>query len=252
MPEPLPEPLHPDFEGLSVRPGELRVAAAAGEFGLLNLLAFGGARDRVPHVPAEVGAIGDVVLWESTGAADALPFWNTNYHSDVYLVLLHGEVRVEFKEPERETLRGTCIGRTGDLLKLPRGIAHRTFSTNGRRRISLELLRRNPHWHSLGRGDGVPAASSTRLGGFEITVGGEHTTVRTAVDEVRTPNGFLRRGLMALIAYELHLDHNEFEGGFVVHDLGETTVLKTPHHQETFPNLAVLALLKAVAARLEG
>ncbi len=241
-------PLHEDFSMLSVEPGEMDVTGPVERFGLVNLLAFGGAPDRTPHVPAQLGELANTIIWESTGASDALPFWNTNYASDVYLALLHGEVRVEFKEPEREVRYGHYLGRTGDLLRLPRGIAHRTFSTNGRRRISLELLERNPFWADIGRHAGVQPATGTTLGGFTFEVTHDEATVRTPSDVVVTPPDFLRRGLGALVAYELHLDHNEFEGGFVVHDRGERTLLKTPEYQEEFDNGAVLALFKAILA----
>jgi len=240
--------MHEDFGTLSVEPGEMAVSQWVERFAMVNVLAFGGAPDRAPHVPVQLGELGDVVIWESTGAADALPFWNTNYTSDVYLVLLHGEVRVEFKEPEGDRLLGHYIGRTGDMLLLPKAIAHRTFSTNGRRRISLELLARNPRWAEIGALADVPAAGMT-LGGFGFAVDGPTAVVTTPQDTVRTPLGFLRRGLGALVAYELHLDHNEFEGGFVVHDQGRTSVLKTPAYQESFDNASVLALFKAVLAQ---
>lgn len=241
-------PLHPDFAGLDIEPGERHVTGPVESFGLVNVLAFGGAPDRVPHVPTQLGELGDVVIWESTGASDALPFWNTNYASDVYLALLYGEVRVEFKEPEEDVRYGYYLGRAGDLLRLPKAIAHRTFSTNGRRRISLELLARNPFWADIGRRAEVSAAPTTTLGGFAFELEGEWATVTTPGDAIRTPLHFLRRGLGALVAYELHLDHNEFEGGLVVHDKGRTTVLKTPRHQESFDNAAVLALFKAILA----
>ena len=44
---------------------------------------WGAAVDVHPHVPTKVGQVGTAVLWESTGAADALPFWNTNLRGDV-------------------------------------------------------------------------------------------------------------------------------------------------------------------------
>lgn len=242
-------PLHRDFAALSVEPGEMAVSGPVERFSLVNVLAFGGAEDRVPHVPTQLGELGDVVVWESTGASDALPFWNTNYAGDVYLALLHGEVRVEFKEPESAAGYGHYVGRTGDLLRLPKGIAHRTFSTNGRRRISLELVLRNPYWAGIGRHADVPAAETTALGGFDVAVGAEEVTVTTPADQVRTPRHFFLRGLRALVAYELHLDHNEFEGGFVVHDQGDRTWLKTPGYRESLDNAAVLGLFKAILAR---
>jgi hypothetical protein len=106
---------------------------------MVNVIAFGGAADRHPHVPAELGRLGGVAIWESTGDNDALPFWNTNLVDDVYLYLVYGEVRVDFKELEGEGLLGSYAGPTGDLMRLLKGVAHRTFSTNGQRRISLEL-----------------------------------------------------------------------------------------------------------------
>src|SRR5215212_8536463 len=92
--------MHPDFAHLKIRPGTMAIEAGAPEglFALTNILAFGGAAAKGAHMPAIVGQVGDVVLWESTGAPDALPFWNTNYTCDVHLLLMDGEVRMEFKE----------------------------------------------------------------------------------------------------------------------------------------------------------
>lgn len=236
--------LHEDFADLRVVPGELRVTGRHEQFSLVNLLAFGGVPDRPPHVPAVVGELGDVTLWESTGASDALPFWNTNYGSDVYLFLVHGEVRIAFKEPESDTGYGDCLARTGDLVKLPKAIAHRTYSTSGKRRISLELLARNPLWARLGERADVEPAVLPEIGGFRFDVTDEVTTIETPSDSVATPTHFLRRGLAALVAYELHLDHNEFEGGFVVHDQADHVMLKTPGYSETLPPAAVLAVFK--------
>ncbi len=79
-----------------------------------------------------------------------MPFWNTNFHCDVYRYLVHGSVRVEFKETEGDEHYDQYVARTGDLFKLPKDVAHRTYSGDGKRRISLEILERNPHWASIG------------------------------------------------------------------------------------------------------
>jgi hypothetical protein len=243
--------LHPDFEHLRIRPGDMRLdgSADASQFGLLNLLAFGGAVDTRPHMPALIGQVEDVVLWESTGAADALPFWNTNYAGDVYLLLVEGEVRVEFKTPETDDHLATYIARTGDLMKLPRAIAHRTFSTSGKRRISLEIVKRNPLWDRLGEHAAVAPSSDDRLGGFTFEFDAETVLVRSPGDTVRTSREFFFKGLRVLVAYELHLEHNEFEGGFSVHDLDATAVLKTRAHRETFSPAEVIGLFKGILAR---
>ena len=119
--------MHPDFAHLEVRPGVMAVSGPVEKFSLEDMLAFGGAADKGAHYPAIVGEIDDVVIWESTGAADALPFWNTNFSCDVNLYLVESEVRMEFKEPESDAHFGHYLGRTGDLMKMPRAIAHRTF-----------------------------------------------------------------------------------------------------------------------------
>jgi hypothetical protein len=243
--------MHPDFSHLVVRPGEMTLApgADAQQFGLLNLLAFGGAADKGAHMPAIVGQLGEVVLWESTGAADALPFWNTNYAGDVYLLLLEGEVRVDFKQPETDRHLGTYLARTGDLMKLPGGIAHRTFSTSGKRRISLEIVRRNPLWERIGEHAGVVPLDQDGLGEFRFLRNGDAVVVQTPRDEVRTDLGFFVRGLRVLLAYELHLEHNEFEGGFVVHDRDQHVELKTRGYQQSFAPAAVIALFEGLVAR---
>ncbi len=92
--------LHADFGSLAAHPGEAHITDRHELFNIVNVIEFGGGGvERATHVPTEVGAVGPVAIWESTGAADGLPFWNTNFQSDVYLYLVHGSVRVEFKEP---------------------------------------------------------------------------------------------------------------------------------------------------------
>lgn len=238
--------MHPDFAHLSVQPGEMVITGPPEQFSLLNILAFGGAADKGAHLPAIVGELDDIVIWESTGAPDALPFWNTNYRCDVYLFLASGEVRMEFKEPESDRHYGHYLGRTGDLMKLSRAIAHRTFATNAKRRISLELLKRNPLWARIGEHADVQPAATTALGGFRFDLAGEQIVVESPGDRALTDRGFFLRGLRVLTAYELHLEHNEFEGGFVVHDLGERVALKTRNHAETFGHAEVLALFKGL------
>lgn len=244
-------PLHPDFAELAVDPGSAEVTGDPSLFGLVNVIAFGGAADRHPHVPAELGRIGGVAIWESTGADDALPFWNTNLAGDAYLYLIHGEVRVEFKEVEGPGRLGTYLGHTGDLMRLPKDVAHRTYSANGRRRISLELVPHDPRWASLDWVASVPASEDLAAGGLRIEPSAGSTTIRLDGREVSTSSSFLLRGARALVAYGLHLGHNEFDGGFVVSDGPDEAVMKVADRELRLPYEQAVALLKGVILRLE-
>lgn len=241
-------PLHPDFGDLQVTPGEAHLTDPSELYDLVNVVAFGGAPDRATHVPAELGSVGPVVFWESTGAADALPFWNTNFQSDVYLYLVHGCVRVEFKKTEGTERYGQYLARTGDLFKLPKDIAHRTFSGDGKRRISLEILERNPYWAAIGAQPIEPNDSGT-AGGFRFDAEGDDVRISWPAGSLVTPRHFFVRGLAALVAYEMHLEHNEFEGGFIVHDLGEQVRLKANGYVETLPGAEVLATFAGLLQR---
>ena len=240
--------LHPDFGALEVTPGKSHISGSAELYDLVNVIAFGGAVGRATHVPTELGSVGPVVFWESTGAADALPFWNTNFACDVYLYLVHGSVRVEFKETEGQQVYGHYLARTGDLFKLPKAIAHRTFSGDGRRRISLEILERNPHWATIGTEPYVPDPSGV-VGGFRFDIGDEDVRITWPEGSLHTPRHFFLRGLAALVAYEMHLEHNEFEGGFVVHDHGEQVTLKAQGYSEIVPRSEVLATFAGLLER---
>lgn len=240
--------LHPDFGGLEVTPGESHITGASEPYDLINVVAFGGGVDRATHVPTELGSLGQVVFWESTGAADALPFWNTNFQCDVYLYLVHGCVRVEFKETEGEQRYGHYLARTGDLFKLPKDIAHRTFSGDGKRRISLEILERNPHWSTIGTLPIAPNHSET-AGGFTFGADGDDIRITWPEGSLVTPRHFFVRGLAALVAYEMHLEHNEFEGGFIVHDQGDQVRLKAHGYSETLPGAEVLATFAGLLGR---
>jgi hypothetical protein len=233
--------LHPDFGDLAVAPGEMHISARHEAFDLVNLIAFGGAADRPTHVPAQLGDLGPAVLWESTGAADQLPFWNTNHDGDAYLYLVHGSVRVEFKETAGEERYGHYLARTGDLFRLPPGIAHRTFSGDGRRRITLEVLPRNPFWADLGVHPVEPDPSG-RVGGFTFTAEGESIVVESPGGRLPHPREMFLRAVRALVAYEMHLGTNELDGGLVVHDLGDEVELTAGGHVERLPRRDVLAV----------
>jgi len=119
---------------------------------------------------------------------------------------------------------------------LPKAIAHRTFSADGKRRISLELVERNPHWASIGRTE-VPSDDSGQVGSFRFEVRDETVEISWPGGAATTPRSFFRRGPQALVAYELHLEHNEFEGGFNVHDLGEDVALRAHGYEERLPGV---------------
>lgn len=211
-------PLHPDFAGVTVVPGVADIVRRPDRFSLTNILALGGAPTMHPHVPTKVGQVGTAVFWESTGAADALPFWNTNLSGDVLLYLISGSVRVEFREMEGTEAYGTYLARTGDLMLLPKDIAHRTYSGDGKRRISLEVIERDPRWDTLGWVASVDPDPSLRLGGLAFSPGAGSTGVALDGATATVDSSFLLRGCRALVAYGLHLGHNEFEGGLVVRD----------------------------------
>jgi len=128
-------------------------------------------------------------------------------------------------------------------------IAHRTFSGDGKRRISLEILERNPLWANIGNTPVVPNDSGA-VGGFRFDAeGGENVRISWPDGSLVTPRHFFVRGLAALVAYEMHLEHNEFEGGFIVHDLGAEVRLKAPSHEETLPGSEVLATFDGLLQR---
>lgn len=162
---------------------------------------------------------------------------------------MEGEVRMDFKEPETDRALGSYLATTGDLMKLPRAIAHRTFSTNGKRRISLEIIQRNPLWERIGEHADAPALEQSALGGFRFALEGDDIVIATPADMLRTPRGFFVRGLRVLLAYDLHLEHNEFEGGFVVHDRDQQIDLKSRGYSESFAPAAVIGLFKGLVAR---
>lgn len=246
--------LHEDFADLRVDPGHMTIESDnSGAFRMVNLLALGGEPDRHPHVPENVGAMRGVDLWESTGSSISLPFWNTNFTDDVYLYLVHGRVRVEFKEVESDRHLGAYEGRTGDLMCLPRAVAHRTYSGDGRRRISLELVPHNPLWDRIGEHVDIEPATELRVDDLEFDVAGDTVAIATPHGVTTTPADALLRGLRALVAYELHLDHNEFDGGFVVHDRDDAIRLATVDgYDELYDPRQVLAVFKALVAALEA
>lgn len=244
-----PPKFHPDFDGMPCAPGESHIREGADRFGLVNVAAFGADAERPTHVPRELARLGNLLVWESTGSSDALPFWNTNYHADAWLYIVHGQVRIEFKEPESEHLYGHQTGGAGDLIKLPVGIAHRTFSGDGKRRISLELLEHNPQWDLIGTRTVTPDESGV-VGGFSFQVLDEHVEVSWPGGSLLEPRHYFGRALRALVAHELHLYHNEFLGGFVVHDHGDEVTLKAGGHQEGLPPGDVLDVFAGLLPRV--
>jgi len=237
--------LHDDFAHLDVRPGESHIVARPELFDLVSVIAFGAAADRPTHVPSELGRTRGVSLWESTGAADQLPFWNTNYDGDTYLYIVEGSVRIEFKETGGHTRYGHYLARTGDLFRIPDQVAHRTFSGDGRRRITLEIVPDNPYWATIGT-RAVVADPSMRVGGFSFAVSPDHVTVTAGGQARPLPRPMFTAALRALRKYELHLGHNELDGGLSVHDLGDEVELSVPGYAERLNGLAVLGVFQAL------
>jgi len=237
--------LHEDFAHLKVRPGESHIVARPELFGLVNVIAFGGAADRPTHVPSELGRTRGVSLQESTGAADQLPFWNTNYDGDTYLYIVEGSVRIEFKEIGGPARYGHYLARTGDLFRIPDQVAHRTFSADGRRRITLEVVPDNPYWATIGTRE-IVADSSLRAGGFSFAVFPHQVIVSAGGQAHPLPRPMFAAALRALRKYELHLGHNELDGGLIVHDFGDEVELSVPGHAERLNGLAVLSVFQAL------
>jgi hypothetical protein len=242
--------LHPDFAHLKVRPGESHIVARHELFDLVNVVAFGAAADRPTHVPSELGRLGGASLWESTGAADQLPFWNTNYDGDAYLYIVEGSVRIEFKETGGETRYGHYLARTGDLFRIPGLVAHRTFSGDGRRRITLEVVPDNPFWPAIGTRE-IVADPSLRAGGFSFAVSPGHVTVTANGTAYPLPRAMFAAALRALRKYELHLGCNELDGGLTVHDFGEEAELSVPGYAERLDGLVVLGVFQALLDAME-
>jgi hypothetical protein len=241
--------LHPDFADVVVNPGVSSIVGRPELFSLTNVLAFGAAADRPTHVPIELGRAGSMALWESTGAADQLPFWNTVYDGDTYLYIVHGSVRVEFKETDGTERYGEYLARTGDLFKLPNEVAHRTFSGDGKRRVTLEVMPDNPLWALRGTRP-ISVDTSGRIGGFEFAAGADAVTVTTPAGSIECPRDTFGRALRALSAWELHLGHNELDGGLTVHDQGETAVLSVPGHSETLDGAALTGVFRGLLIEL--
>ncbi|MBM9468744.1 hypothetical protein [Nakamurella leprariae] len=241
--------LHPDFAGLQVHPGESTITGRPELFSMTNVLAFGAAADRPTHVPVELGRSGSMALWESTGAADQLPFWNTVYDGDTYLYIVHGSVRVEFKETDGDEHYGGYLARTGDLFKLPNAVAHRTFSGDGKRRVTLEIMPDNPLWALRGTRP-ITVDRSGSIGGFTFTVRDQDVLVTTRAGEIACPRDTFGRALRALSAWELHLGHNELDGGLTVHDQGETAVLMVPGYAETLDGTALTGVFRGLLDEL--
>jgi hypothetical protein len=252
--------LHADFAHLTVRPGESHIVARPELFDLVNVIAFGAAAGRPTHVPSELGRTRSVSLWESTGAADQLPFWNTNYDGDTYLYIVEGSVRIEFKETGGQQQYGYYLARTGDLFRIPDKVAHRTYSGDGRRRITLEVVPDNPFWSTIGTRE-IVADPSMRAGGFSFAISPDYVTVSAGGTsaggtsaggtsaggiERRLPRPMFAAALRALRKYELHLGHNELDGGLSVHDFGDEVELSVPGYAERLNGLAVLGVFQAL------
>ena len=251
----MPVPMHEHFADLNIDPGTSDLPPGDLRFALVNILAFGGAPDRPSHVPEQLGQLGGISISESTGADDALPFWHTNMLGDVYLLLLHGEVRVEFKEFEKDAILGAYAGRTGDLMKFPKDVPHRTFSGDGRRRISLQLAPTDPSWESLAWVQDVPPLDRLEFEELSIEPGPQSTEIRMGDLQVETNSSFLKRGARAIVAYGTHFGHNEFENGFIISDAlmkdEDLVHFKLGTHDLTCPREYAVGLLKGVIVMLE-
>lgn len=245
-PDPSAVTMHPDFAELSVQPGESHITGRHELFHIANLVTLGGSDALGTHLPVEVGRIdAPIAMWESTGAASQLPFWNTNLDGDQWLYVVHGQVRVEFKATEGTERFGHYLARTGDLFKMPKEVAHRTYSADGKRRIGLELLPVNPFWELMGQQE-IVASSSGRAGSLQFELAGDSVQVRSPEATVDCPREMFLAAARTLLKFELHLGHNELDGGLVVHDLGTDVRVALAGHSEVMPGAELLGVFKGL------
>ena len=231
---------------MSVTPGQSHITGRHELFSLTNLVALGGADTLGTHLPVEVGRIdAPIAMWESTGAATQLPFWNTNLDGDQWLYVVHGQVRVEFKETDGTEHHGHYLARTGDLFKMPKEVAHRTFSADGKRRIGLELLPINPHWELIGTQE-IPANTSGRAGSLSFELTADSVRVTSPGGTIDCPRDMFLAAARSLLKFELHLGHNELDGGFTVHDLGTDVRVSVPGHSEMMPGVELLGVFRGL------
>ena len=238
--------LHPDFEDLRMQPGESHITGRHELFHIVNVMALGASGSLGTHLPVEMGRIAaPIAMWESTGAASQLPFWNTNLDGDQWLYVVHGQVRVEFKETEGPERFGHYIARTGDLFKMPKEVAHRTFSADGKRRIGLELLPINPFWDLIGTRE-VVSDRSGRAGSLQFELTEDSVRVSSPAGTVDCPRAMFLAAARTLLQFELHLGHNELDGGVVVHDLGAEVRVAVAGHSEVMPGTELLGVFKGL------
>jgi hypothetical protein len=90
----------------------------------------------------------------------------------------------------------------------------------------------------------VAAFDELDLAGLTIDSGKDTSVISLGESRVETSSSFLLRGARALVAYGIHLGHNEFEGGFIVSDGERGAVLKAAGSELRCPHDQVVGLLK--------
>jgi hypothetical protein len=99
----------------------------------------------------------------------------------------------------------------------------------------------------------VDGADSLEINGLTISPGPDQTELFLEGATAVVDSSYLLRGARALVAYGLHLGHNEFEGGFVVADgEGDEATLKVGSKQLVADGRQIVALLKGLINRLES
>jgi hypothetical protein len=141
-------------------------------------------------------------------------------------------------------------------MKLPKEVPHRTYSGNGRRRISLQLAPIDPRCESLDWVNDVTPFERLELDGLRIEPGPKVTGVNLEGMHVETNSSFLMRGARAIVAYGGHLGHNEFDAGFIVSDVlsedEDVVLFKIADRELRVPGEQAVGLLKGIIARLEA
>ncbi|MEO7234620.1 MAG: hypothetical protein ABIW80_04525, partial [Lapillicoccus sp.] len=158
-------------------------------------------------------------------------------------------VRVEFKETDGDRRYGHYLARTGDLFRLPSHIAHRTFSGDGRRRVTLEILPDNPFWDLRGTRP-ISVDRSGAVGDLRFEVTPDAVLVHHAAGTATCPRDTFTRALRALSEWELHLGHNELDGGVVIHDDGLTAQVRGPGWATTVDGAALVGVFRGLLEEL--
>ena len=103
----------------------------------------------------------------------------------------------------------------------------------------------NPHWNLRGARP-ITVDRSGVIADLRFEVTPDAVLVHSPGGTATCPRDTFARALRALSEWELHLGHNELDGGLVIHDHGLTAEIRVPGYAATVDGAALVGVIRGL------